>query len=145
MLTTPGHPARPRPAARRRKAGPPFEGLQISTRWAGSLAVDVSGANPRFLPDQLNPAPLPGRVVGDQWYIFDRRLCGDHPIKRVFVGAWQPASKLAVRDAQRQRLPAILGDQLIEAFGKARGDRELAQAEFRCNLMPGNSAYKDRR
>jgi MFS family permease len=97
------------------------------------------------LPDQLNPEPPHGRIVGDHWYVFDQRLRGEHPIKRVFVSARQPASKLAVRNAQRQRLPAVLGDHLIEAFGEARGDRELAQAEFRCNLMPGNSTHKDRR
>jgi len=34
---------------------------------------------------------------------------------------------------------------LIEVLGEARRDRKLAQTEFRCNLMPGNSTHKDRR
>jgi hypothetical protein len=79
------------------------------------------GAECAVLPDQLNPEPLHGRIVGDHWYVFDQRLRGEHPIKRVFVSARQSASKLAVRNAQRQRLPAVLGDHLIEAFGEARG------------------------
>ena len=74
------------------------------------------------LPDHFDPEPCKRRVIGDDRYVFDQRLRGQHAIEGVLVRSRQPASQSTMLDRDRERLEVAPPVAAISRIRQAIGD-----------------------
>src|SRR5262249_50956070 len=77
------------------------------------------------LPQDVHFEAAKRRVVGNERHVLYQSLCREHTVEWVLVWARKSPCELRVRDAERQLLPAVFADHLIEALGEPRRTPEL--------------------